>query len=441
MHYKSRLARDLDRWIERGWVDAGHRETILGDVPEPAQRWSVMGALAILGAILLAMSALSFVAANWDAMPRLTRFTVILSALWLAMAGAGRVLDKGAAVTGHALALLGVALFGAAILLTAQTFNMSAFRNTAVLIWCLSGLATAFAIPSRPVLILATLLGALWAGLEIFNPFVDSVTWSYLPVWLVTGSLAVRLRSRVSVHLLALSLALWIGHAFLWLDLHRDIPEIAQHASATLVFGALALTGALARDRGVTGGGILAVWMTLIAVALALLLQARFDHTPDMPVDMPVFGTTYLTIGLGALAVIGLVLAARYIAGLQRLVSLAGLAGMGIAIFATPFLVAVAGRDGIWLPQLTYGALFYAGTIALILQGRRTNARATGTLGIVAFIGQTLYVYSETFGGLLDTALFFLIGGLILFAMSYGMWRWKQRNDTASAAPARGDTA
>ena len=136
---------------------------------------------------------------------------------------------------------------------------------------------------------------------------------------------------------------------------------------------------------------------------------------------------------------IGLVLAVRYIAGLQRLVSLAGLAGMGATIFATPFLVAVAGRDGIWLPQLTYGALFYAGAIALILQGRRTGAGATGTVGVAAFIGQTLYVYSETFGGLLDTALFFLVGGLILFAMSYGMWRWKRRTETAPVAPTRGD--
>ena len=435
MHYKSRLTRDLDRWIERGWVDADHRESILGDIPAPAQRWSVMGALAILGAILLAMSALSFVAANWDAMPRLMRFATILAALWLAMASAGRTLDKGAAAPGHALAVLGVALFGAAILLTAQTFNMSAFRNTAVLIWCLSGLVTAFAVPSRPVLILATLLGALWAGLEIFNPFVDSVMWTYVPVWLATGWLAARLGSRVSIHLLAVSLALWIGHAFHWLDMHGDIAEIAQHAGATLVFGALALTGALARDRGVPGGGILAGWMAVIAVTLALLLQARFDHTADIPV----FAPTYLVIGLGALATIGLLLVLRHLAGQQRLASLAGFAGIGAIIFVIPFLVSAAGSDGGWLPRLVYGALFYAGAITLILQGSRSSARATGTVGIAAFIGQTLYVYGETFGGLLNTALFFLIGGLILFAMSYGMWRWQRRHESDPVTPARGD--
>ena len=101
MRYKSRLTGDLDRWIERGWIDRGRRDDILGDVPDPLQRWSAIGALAILGAVLLAMSALTFVAANWDAMPRLARFATILLALWLAMAGAGRALDRGAGALGH----------------------------------------------------------------------------------------------------------------------------------------------------------------------------------------------------------------------------------------------------------------------------------------------------------------------------------------------------
>ena len=57
-------------------------------------------------------------------------------------------------------------------------------------------------------------------------------------------------------------------------------------------------------------------------------------------------------------------------------------------------------------------------------------------MGVAAFIGQTLYVYGETFGGLLDTALFFLVGGLILFAMSFGVWRWKRRQQRP-AAPAQ----
>lgn len=84
--------------------------------------------------------------------------------------------------------------------------------------------------------------------------------------------------------------------------------------------------------------------------------------------------------------------------------------------------------------QIAYGALFYAGAVALILEGSRDTARATGVVGVIAFIGQTLYVYAETFGGLIDTALFFFVGGLILFAMSWAVWAWQRRGRGAAAA-------
>lgn len=278
MGYKSRLAGDLDRWIDRGWIAPERRQDILGDIPEPARRWTAIGALAILGAALLAMSALTFVAANWDAMPRLLRFALIVLALWLSLASGGHALDRGFTAPGHALALLGAALFGAAILLTAQTFNMASFRNTAVLIWTAAALATALAIPSRPVLILATLLGALWAALEIFNPFVGGLVWGYLPLWAITAGLAFRLGSKVSMHLLALGLVLWVGHALHEYAVATGATDLAIHAGATLIFGALALAGALARDRGVGGGGIFAAWMATATALLALLLQLQIGE-------------------------------------------------------------------------------------------------------------------------------------------------------------------
>jgi uncharacterized membrane protein len=425
MSYRSRLTGDLDRWIAKGWIDAGRREDILGDIAGGHRSWTAIGALMILGAVLLAMSALTFVAANWDAMPRLLRFATIALALWLAMAGAGRALDRGADAFGHALALLGVALFGAGILLTAQTFNMTSFRNTAVLVWTVAALATAVAIPSRPVLILATLLGAFWAGLEVANPFVDTLIWGYLPVWGLTFWLAWRLESRVSMHLLALALVLWTGHALHWHDQRVEISDIGLHAAATLIYGALALAGALARDRGVAGGGILAGWTAVTTMLLALLLQVQFGERSDTAAA----GAAYYALSLGALAAILLLCLLRLAVGRLRPAAMAGFLGVGAIVFLVPVITDVAGPGGAWALPLVYGALFYAGAVALILQGSRDGARATGVIGIAAFIGQTLYAYAETFGGLLDTALFFFVGGLILFALSYALWAWRRRNN------------
>jgi hypothetical protein len=184
----------------------------------------------------------------------------------------------------------------------------------------------------------------------------------------------------------------------------------------------------------VTGGGILAAWMAVITMVLALLLQAQFDRPPEAAIS----GGAYLALALGAMAAIGGLLVVRLGIGRLRTGPAAGLAGIGALVFVTPYLLAAAGLGGLWWLQLAYGALFYAGAVALILQGSRESAGATGTVGVAAFIGQTLYVYGETFGGLLDTALFFFVGGLILFAMSYGVWRWKRRQQEP-AVPAQSE--
>jgi len=185
--YLKRLARDLDRWIADGLVPAQNRQAILDSAAPSPRRGSAAGAAATLGAILLALAALSFVAANWSELPKLARFILILAALWASLGGAAAAFARGAPALGHALALLGAALFGAAIMLTAQTFNMSAFRNTGVLIWAAGALATALVIPSRPVLVLAAGVGALWAGLEAGNPFAPGPVWTYLALWAVTA--------------------------------------------------------------------------------------------------------------------------------------------------------------------------------------------------------------------------------------------------------------
>lgn len=433
MGYLSRLGKDLDRWIEQGWVDPGRRDTILADAGAHHRHWTATGALTILGAVLLALSALTFVAANWEGMPRLLRFGVILIPLWLSLAGAGQAFDRGATALGHALAVLGVALFGVAILLTAQTFNLASYRNTAVLVWCLAGLATAIILPSRPVLILSALLGALWAGLEIANPFVTGTLWLYLPLWLASLALAIRLESRVTIHLLAFALVLWVGHGLVEYREMTDLEPAILQVAAVLVFGLLALGAAQLRDRNVLGGGSLAAWLAVTTAGLAILIQPGLSDRNTMGALEE--AGLYLPLALPALLLIGALSAWRVRTGRMQARSATGLGIAALALFALPFAYGTA-WDGIGL-QILLGACLYAACVVLILEGSRTGSRAAGVIGICAFIGQTLYVYFETFGGLLDTALFFLVGGLILFALGFGLMRWQHRPSHAN----RGDAS
>ena len=68
--YAKKLERDLKRWHEKGWVTGEGYEAIQAELArEP--KLSASAALAAIGAILLGFAAISFVAANWNAIPRI----------------------------------------------------------------------------------------------------------------------------------------------------------------------------------------------------------------------------------------------------------------------------------------------------------------------------------------------------------------------------------
>ena len=118
----------------------------------------------------------------------------------------------------------------------------------------------------------------------------------------------------------------------------------------------------------------------------------------------------------------------------SRIAALTYLAA-GLMAAAIPALVQAAGPDLLIWVRILIGAVFYALCAAMIVQGTRPDQSIVGALGIAGFVLQTLYVYAETFSGLLDTALFFFVGGAILFLISLALLRLRQ-----ARAAARGKT-
>ena len=448
--HAARLARDLDRWIEKGWVAAEHRETILADASARGAAWTSTGALAVMGASLTALAAIAFIASNWDGIAPLERFGVILLALWAAFLGAGRAFDRNAPVIGHGLALLGAALFGAAIMLTAQTFNLAAFRNTGLLIWTLGALGVAVFTPSRPVMILASGLGAWWAWLETQNVFAPDIIWGYLLLWGVSMAAAARLRSSVSAHLLSLGLFIWIGWALFDQAEGAALSPLQAASSYALIAAATALAASAARERGLFGGGVLSGWGAALAVWGGSALQWPLENFADAvryqrenpgagsdPAErwaelVAQTGSLYPVLAGLALLVIAIALMARMAAGGTRWMdSLALMAG---ALFAAalPVLLPALGPGAIDAVRILAGIAVYGVAIALILRGAREERRIIGAIGVIAFIGQSAYVYGTTFGGgLLDTALFFLLAGVALFALAALSGRFRHRGEDA----------
>jgi len=123
--YKARLQRDLDRWIEDGLVPADNRGAILASVAD-GRRVDASVALGVVGALLLGIAAIAFVAANWDAIPRLARFGLILT-VFLGVTGGAAWTSRGDArpILTNTLLMVAALIYAAAIGLTGQIFDIA----------------------------------------------------------------------------------------------------------------------------------------------------------------------------------------------------------------------------------------------------------------------------------------------------------------------------
>lgn len=87
-----------------------------------------------IGALLVGLGILSFIASNWDVMGKLLKFSVIIG-LYMAANGAGYLIMEKYPKTGRSLIYLGALIYGAGIFLIGQIFNLGGDFSNAFLFW------------------------------------------------------------------------------------------------------------------------------------------------------------------------------------------------------------------------------------------------------------------------------------------------------------------
>ena len=135
----------------------------------------------LLGAILLLFSAISFVAANWDDMSRLSRLTWLIIILWTTFLVGWRLTANERPRLAEVAYALGVGLFGVNITLIAQMFHIDSHPPNGVLLWTIGALVCAVLLRSRAALVL-TYFGAItWSMMEILT-YQELIHWPFLLV-------------------------------------------------------------------------------------------------------------------------------------------------------------------------------------------------------------------------------------------------------------------
>ena len=286
--YRDRLQADLERWIAEGLVDPAHREAILADVGEP-RRLDAATALAFVGLALLGLAVVAFAASNWNGLPRVLRFSLILAAFGASVSGGVWASARRKAATRNGLLTLAAFIFAAAVGLTGQIFDLAG--DPRMSLYAAGGAAGVLALAGRSTGAAATALVLIGGG-----DLSDSVGTGW--TWLLFAAAAA----------LALA-ALWRS------------AMLAQAASIALV----AATGRLALVSP-------APETTAFGLSLVFLLLAAAGRWAAQREEGVVAATAYGWAIWGALGFFGLSGSAEVMGGVPHRIAWLALASAAVAL-------------------------------------------------------------------------------------------------------------
>jgi len=369
----------IEDWQARGMLDARTARALLDDLEaaRPARSFVVIAVW--LGIICLAFGVMTFMAANWEVMPRWLRMAALLGGMLASYAGAGFFRYRGQASMAEAFVLLGCGIFGALVMFTGQMYHLPGPPAGGVLVWGIGTYIAALATGGRGVLALAVILAGLWTAMTMTTAGGPPFHLGFLLVWPVLAATAWVWRARGIAHLCALAAILWLVISV--------IGQLDSEENGTA--GRIALFAALAG----------------ISLTVASARGARVLRGFERDTVFYLMIVVYLMMGILYLVAWNL---GHDSVSRERLDH--ALAAFWIAVTAVLLVVLQHYEIPYAIEALTLGIAIWT----IRLGGRQEWRWVTG-LGIFAFAGTMLFLYVETAYGLLGTSLFYMIaGGLLL---------------------------
>lgn len=421
--------RALDHWVEKGLLSEARAEELRASLREAGAGRSIR-LFAGVGALLMGLGAILFVASNWNDIGPLARAAILVAGWAGAVVASFRAELRGLETVSSALWLLVTLALGANIFLLAQVFNFTLTYWQGPFLWMIGALALGWARHSPAQAAVAVPLGVLalgWLGGGGGWFFDDQMEFLFgerglrpvlalLGVALVAGSLLLRRTrewsfattstARWGLVLLIVPLLITSAHvdaAEFFFDVEGSPKQLAvMGAAALLALAAVALGWGAgdSRSRGDAPGP-----------------DARFAD------DGSEAGSAGRSPGAGR--------------RLDRevLMLLGGvtvfLLAMAVQAGGRPW-VAVAPGDVHWPYALYVVALFVLALVSVQVGIRAENTRLVnaGMAGIAILV--LIQYFSWSFR-LLDRSLAFLIGGALLLGLSTWLER-KRRSIVARIA-------
>jgi uncharacterized membrane protein len=316
-----------------------------------------------------------------------------------------------------------VMLFGSNIWFVAQTYNINSHYPDGTLLWGIGAMVAAILVPSRAALATALAIGAYWTWQETMD-FERPIHLAFLPYWGLGAALAWYLNWRPGIHLSALALIFWFVINF------SGLQKMLGWSDAEILSLYILLPLAIWSACQIFEAGPNGLTMTIGHYAFFFFLGAfAILHLPDTDGKAPT--ATWITFAL----VMSAIALASVVASLRRKGStVVDVLGTLFACVVTITYVMTVGKN-----DDRFDVIYLACTLVVILwsisRGARLDDRFVINLSTVAFGLWVLYVYFELFSGLMDQAVFFTVGGILLIVLSIGLERMRRSLVAASDKP------
>jgi uncharacterized membrane protein len=190
--------KQIKQWLKDGTITQAQAKKMLADSTSYQKEQSsnkLIVAISTIGAILLGIGAILFIASNWRAIPNIIKVLILVGSTFGAyyLGYLFKYQKQNLPKVGASLIFLGALLFGATVFLIAQMYNINANNHTLLLIWLIGVLPLVYAFASVPIAGLSCLLFYVWIGLFVFRNIDFSRAWGdffSLPVlYLISGIL------------------------------------------------------------------------------------------------------------------------------------------------------------------------------------------------------------------------------------------------------------
>lgn len=385
---RERVKKESQKWIEEGFISKEQAEQIVSYYPKRERSFILMS----FAGLFIGLGFLTFIASNWSGIPNGVKMAILLVSM-IAFYGSGYyIYQKKFVNAGASFLIIGLLIFGSGIFLTGQMYNYLFFSALPFLIWSLAGFIL-YWLAKHPIIFTVSIailtIGQVYSGM-VYQQF----NW-----WI--------------------GLLLLIG--FSHYTYHHARKLYGYLFSFSFAVQALVLTFA---------EGFSYYWL----LVFLLILYIFGDLTYRLPLRQP-----FWNIGLGGVFLIVLIqvfFTPEFLAWQELnpgwIFLIAWLVTIGFSV-----AIKVKNRDRdhfvdyiLFLPVIYLDMvdvlsliLLFIFSIGWLLIGYQRDKQDKVLMGTISLLISTVAAYSHFAWDFMDKSLFFFIGGLLLFLLSFFLER------------------